>query len=72
VVEPGGVCRQSPPVRAIHGHNFDAMKAEKSIPDLEPLRLLEHGRNEEASACMREHLPSTLKNRAKIRNILKL
>lgn len=38
---------------------------------LELLHLLEHGRNEEASAFMHEHLQSTLKNLTKIRELLK-
>lgn len=38
---------------------------------LQLLHLLEHERNEEASAFMREHLQSTLKNLTKIRNVLK-
>jgi DNA-binding GntR family transcriptional regulator len=38
---------------------------------LELLHLLEHERNEEASARMREHLQSTLDNLSKIRDLLK-
>jgi DNA-binding GntR family transcriptional regulator len=37
---------------------------------LEELELLEHERNEEASAALREHLQSTLRNFAKITDIL--
>ncbi|HEX7889743.1 MAG TPA: GntR family transcriptional regulator [Ramlibacter sp.] len=38
---------------------------------LKILDLLEQGRNEEASGMLREHLQSTLRNLAKIRNVLK-
>jgi DNA-binding GntR family transcriptional regulator len=38
---------------------------------LKILDLLEQGRNEEASEMLREHLQSTLRNLAKIRNVLK-
>jgi DNA-binding GntR family transcriptional regulator len=38
---------------------------------LEVLRLIEEGRSEEASRMMREHLESTLRNYAKITDILK-
>jgi DNA-binding GntR family transcriptional regulator len=43
---------------------------EHCLQHLRVLELLEHGRNDEASAAMREHLASTVRNIEKIRGIL--